>query len=108
MNQLLQGKVIVVTGGAGLLGKAFCSAICESGGTPIVADKNEKDGRAFVEELNKKYGRRAHYFPLDITSESSIETMIETVHNEFGYIDALVNNAYPRNKNYGRVFEEVT
>src|SRR4051812_2959652 len=107
MTKLLEGKVIVVTGGAGLLGRAFCEAICLAGGTVIVAEKNEKEGKPFAEDLFRRYDGRAIYSAVDVTSDSSIQAMIEAVHNEFGYIDALVNNAYPRNKNYGKVFEEV-
>lgn len=104
----LNGKVIVVTGGAGLIGRAFCEAICVAGGTVIVAEKNEQEGKPVAEDLYKRFDGRAIYLPVDVTSESSIQVLIDAIHNEFGYIDALVNNAYPRNKNYGKVFEEVT
>jgi NAD(P)-dependent dehydrogenase (short-subunit alcohol dehydrogenase family) len=106
-NHILEGKIVVVTGGAGLLGRAFCEAICESGGTVIVAEKNEKEGRPVAEDLHKRHEGRAIYLPVDVTSDASLGALIESVHNEFGYIDALVNNAYPRNKNYGKSFEEV-
>lgn len=104
----LNGKVIVVTGGAGLLGRVFCEAICAAGGTVIVAEKNEAEGKPVAADLHKRYEGRSIYLPVDITSDSSLQILIEAVHKEFGFIDALVNNAYPRNKNYGRVFEEVT
>ncbi|CAN5371307.1 flagellin modification protein PtmA [soil metagenome] len=103
----LNGKVIVVTGGAGLIGREFCEAICIAGGTVIVGEKNEKEGRKLATDLYKRFDKRAIYVSLDVTSDSSIQTLIEVVHNEFGYIDALVNNAYPHNKNYGKKFEEV-
>jgi NAD(P)-dependent dehydrogenase (short-subunit alcohol dehydrogenase family) len=108
MNTTLTGKVVVVTGGAGLIGRAFCEAICEAGGTAVIAEKNETEGIRFANELNKKYPQRALCLPVDITADASIQALIEKVHNEFGYIDALVNNAYPRTKNFGRPFEEVT
>ena len=104
----LEGKVVVVTGGAGLLGRVFCEAICEAGGTVIVAEKNEKEGKPVAEDLYKRFDQRAIFLPVDVTSDASLGALIESVHNEFGYIDALVNNAYPRNKNYGKPFEEVT
>jgi len=44
---------------------------------------------------------------MDITSKESIDEFIINVTNEFGVINGIVNNAYPRNKNYGRKFEEV-
>jgi NAD(P)-dependent dehydrogenase (short-subunit alcohol dehydrogenase family) len=108
MAQPLEGKVIVVTGGAGFLGRVFCKAICNAGGTVIVAEKNENAGKKLAKELQDQYEKRAVYQPVDVTSDSSIRTLIESVHGEFGYIDSLVNNAYPRNKNFGKPFEEVT
>lgn len=108
MKDMLQGKVIVVTGGGGFLGRSFCEAIVAAGGTVIVADANEKDAKPFAEDLNRRYEQRAVFMKVDITSDASIQALVESVHNEFGYIDALVNNAYPRNKNYGKPFEEVT
>ncbi len=108
MANELDGKTIVVTGGAGLLGRAFCEAICMAGGTAIVADKNEVEGKAVAADLYKRFDKRALFIMVDITSDSSIQILIDAVHNEFGFIDALVNNAYPRNKNFGKIFEEVT
>ena len=39
----LDGKVILITGAAGLLGREYTRAVCEAGGIPIVADLNEAD-----------------------------------------------------------------
>lgn len=91
----LENKVVVVTGGNGLLGKSFTNAIYNAGGIPIIADI-EKDKDTDFEYVN-----------LDITSKESILNAIEGLHKKFGHIDALINNAYPRNKNYGRLFEDV-
>jgi len=44
---------------------------------------------------------------LDITSKESVNSLIEAAKSKFGRIDGLVNNAYPRNKNYGRHFFDV-
>ena len=48
------------------------------------------------------------FIEVDITSEKSLDAMIAELNRRFGKIDAIVNNAYPRNENYGRRFEEVT
>src|ERR1044072_5665 len=108
MSNSLNGKVIVVTGGAGLLGRVFCEAICEAGGTVVVAEKNEKEGKPVAADLANRFDGRAIYLNVDVTSDSSVQGLIESVDFQFGRIDALVNNAYPRNKNYGKPFEEVT
>ncbi|MHA1395366.1 MAG: oxidoreductase [Promethearchaeota archaeon] len=105
---MLKEKVVVVTGGAGLLGKVFCEGIIKNNGIPIIADINENPGKQLEEELKIKYQTENVLFQvLDITSKESINFLIELVNNKYGKIDALVNNDYPRNKNYGRVFFEV-
>ncbi|OGW33612.1 MAG: flagellin modification protein A, partial [Nitrospirae bacterium GWC2_56_14] len=105
---LLKEKVVIVTGGAGLLGRAFIQAIAENGGTGIIADINEESGMKVARERSSglKSGG-IDFVKLDITSKESISEMIAVVTKKYGAIDALVNNAYPRNKNYGRKFEDV-
>jgi len=46
--------------------------------------------------------------PLDITSSTSVGTLISELRGRHGHIHAVVNNAYPRNRNYGRKLEDVT
>lgn len=98
----LEGKVCVVTGGAGLLGQAFCQMIGEKGGFAIIADVNEEAGR----ELAKKVPNSEFMF-LDISKKKSVRDLIKSLNQKFQKVDVLVNNAYPRNKNYGRSFFSV-
>ncbi|MEI6522770.1 MAG: oxidoreductase [Bacteroidota bacterium] len=95
MKNILENKVIVVTGGSGLIGKAIVNEIESNGGIAINADisnQNESDS-------NK-------YF-LDITSEKSIRELIDTILNKFGKLDGWVNNAYPRTADWGVKFEKI-
>jgi NAD(P)-dependent dehydrogenase (short-subunit alcohol dehydrogenase family) len=98
----LEDKVVFVTGGAGLIGNAFCHSIVESGGIPIVADICLQSAEKLVRELP-----RGHAVKIDITDKESISSAIKEVENKYGRVDALVNNAYPRNKNYGQAFFDV-
>ncbi len=105
---MLNKKVIIVTGGAGLIGKSFVSAIVDNGGIPIIADKNIENAQACCDEINKKNGTETvDVIELDITSEKSLDNSIKVISSKYGRIDALVNNAYPRNENYGKHFFEV-
>lgn len=107
-NSLLNGKVILVTGGAGLLGQEFVRAIVENGGIAIIGDINEKEGQRICQKLcNVLNSNNINYYTLDITSKESIQKCISFLDKNFGKVDALVNNAYPRNKNYGRHFFDV-
>jgi NAD(P)-dependent dehydrogenase (short-subunit alcohol dehydrogenase family) len=107
-NFQLDGKVCVVTGGAGLLGREFIRAIVENKGIAVIADKNKKISLQFKndlsEELNSKH---IDSIDIDITSKKNVKKLIKYLHNKYGRIDSLVNNAYPKNKNYGKHFFDV-
>lgn len=98
----LKDKVIVVTGGAGLLGSSFCKMISQEGGVAVIADLNTERAEAVAKTIPGSI-----VLKLDITSRQSLEEGIEFLNKKFGRIDALVNNAYPRNKNYGKHFFDV-
>jgi len=104
----LTDKIIVITGGAGLLGRHFTQAIASSGGTAVIAEIEQPAGDCLVKELNEQdLAGNAVCIPLDITDVQSVTRSIDYLADKFGKIDALVNNAYPRNANYGRSLFEV-
>jgi NAD(P)-dependent dehydrogenase (short-subunit alcohol dehydrogenase family) len=105
---MLADKVVVVTGGAGYLGRHFSRAIAEAGGLVVVADVKVTDAEKLAAGIAGDFSGRAIGAALDITSADSIDTLIESLTRRLGRIDALVNNAYPRNKQYGRKLEDVT
>jgi NAD(P)-dependent dehydrogenase (short-subunit alcohol dehydrogenase family) len=105
---MLNDKVVVVTGGAGALGRSFVDAIARQGGIAIVADVNIEAARRVADEWLVQPGWGSIVAAeLDITLEGSVCALIDRLHERFGRIDAVVNNAYPRNKNYGRRLEDV-
>jgi len=104
---VLDNKVVVITGGAGLLGRNFCEAVAKEGGVAIVADVNLPAAREVAEKIAAEYPSRAEAAALDITDKASIDDLIKTLHAKYGRIDAVVNNAYPRNPNFGRQFEDI-
>lgn len=108
MTKLLEKKVVVITGGAGLIGRELSKTIAEQGGTAVVVDVDNQRGGRVVDSLKKQVcSVDVIFLELDITSKKSINKVIKTVHDRYGRIDALINNAYPRNKNYGNQFLEV-
>ena len=105
----LNDKLVVITGGAGLIGKAFAKAVVDNGGTAIIADIDEISGSKAKDEISTATGSdKIEFIKVDTTSRESILEMIDAITSKHKVIDALVNNAYPRNKNYGRKFEDVT
>jgi NAD(P)-dependent dehydrogenase (short-subunit alcohol dehydrogenase family) len=101
----LQKKVVVITGACGLLGKTFAKAAFDNKAIVVAADINEEALEALKTEINSP---DFHIVLLNITSDTSIKSVIAAIKNKYGKIDALVNNAYPRNKNYGTDVEKVT
>lgn len=101
---MLKDKVIVVTGGAGAIGQSFVRGISDRGGIAIVADINLQAAELLVQDSTSN----AYAAHLDITSKDSVMALISDLMQRYGHIDALVNNAYPRNKNYGKKLEDVT
>lgn len=108
-KKTLENKVCIITGGAGLLGGAFSFACAEVGAIVIIVDINQKAGELLAVNIREKTKNRNVFFKkADITDENEVRGLIASVAGEFKGIDCLVNNAYPRNKNYGALFEKVT
>lgn len=95
-SQRLKDKVIIVTGGAGLIGKHIVSHLRESGAVVINA------------EINVVTNWDIGDYRCDVTDEQSINNLISDVKEKFGRIDGLVNNAYPRTNDWGTKFEDIS
>ena len=92
---MLEGQVVVVTGGAGLLGASVCNSIASEGGIPVVTDVDIERAEQVAGEIRAR-GFTAHAVALDITEGTQIDQVIVEVQDRFGSVDAVVNNAYPR------------
>ncbi|SFV50823.1 Legionaminic acid biosynthesis protein PtmA [hydrothermal vent metagenome] len=105
---MLKDKVVVITGGAGLIGQAFVKAVVQNHGIAIIADINKELGLNVKDVLSLELdSANIDFIHLDITSKNSLSNAITVLHKKYKKIDALVNNAYPRNKNYARDFFDV-
>ncbi|MCV2885436.1 SDR family oxidoreductase [Aestuariibacter sp. AA17] len=89
----LQGKVIVITGAAGLLGRRHAEAVGIAGGIPVLLDKSEAALREAASYLESKNVPSFHCETLDITNEVDVSTCCEKVLSKFGHVDGLINNA---------------
>jgi NAD(P)-dependent dehydrogenase (short-subunit alcohol dehydrogenase family) len=91
----IKNKVIVVTGGNGLLGEQMVSTFRENGAIVISAD-------IYFEE------KKSDDILIDITNEVSVKNGIATIIEKYNKIDGWINNAYPRTKDWGNKFEDIT
>jgi NAD(P)-dependent dehydrogenase (short-subunit alcohol dehydrogenase family) len=88
MNRL-EGKVAIVTGGAGGIGHAFVRGLANEGARVVIADLDEAGARALASEL----GDGSLPFKLDVTSVESTQALAAAALERFGRIDILVNSA---------------
>jgi NAD(P)-dependent dehydrogenase (short-subunit alcohol dehydrogenase family) len=91
-NFSLAGKVIVVTGGTGVLGGAFVEGIAAAGGIVGILGRNEKIANERANAINQK-GGQALALIADVTNESQLEAACQQMLTAFGKIDGLVNAA---------------
>lgn len=104
----LKDKVIVVTGGAGAIGQCFVRGFAKRGGIVLAADINIDAARSLANEIVQDDAGQVEAVYLNITDKDSIVALISDLRQRYKRVDAVVNNAYPRNKNYGRKLEDVT
>lgn len=88
----LTGKVAVVTGGAGGIGRALALGIAECGADVIIASRQLGHLERVAEEIRAK-GRKALAVTVDVTQEQSVVDMVTHILEEFPRIDILVNAA---------------
>lgn len=88
----LNGRVALVTGGAGLLGKEFCLTLAQAGAEVYAADLNLEAAEAVASELQEQ-GFKAAAVRLDVTSPESTAAVVTNIVEKSGRIDVLVNSA---------------
>lgn len=103
----LKNKVIYITGACGLIGKSFVQAALEQGAKVICADINQAALDSIFQDFSPKFSENIVTTLVDITEKESIQNSLKESLSSFSQVDVLVNNAYPRNKNYGRHFFDV-
>ena len=89
---LLDGKVVIVTGGGHGIGRAYCLGIAREGGTAVVADIDEKAADGVAKAI-KDSGGKSLATKVDVANFFSCQEMAQKTLDAHGKIDGLVNNA---------------
>ncbi|HEY81759.1 MAG TPA: 3-oxoacyl-ACP reductase FabG [Dehalococcoidia bacterium] len=89
----LAGKVAIVTGGNGGIGKAIARGMASMGADVVIAARNEAKTAQAVEDIRKEFGARVIGVKVDLREEGQIKAMVREAVEAFGHIDILVNNA---------------
>ncbi len=88
----IEDKVVIVAGGRGLIGKEVVADLLRHGAFVVDAD---------ISCCKANPSERHYEFPLDLTSNESIDKLVKFTTYKFGRIDGLINCAYPRTKDWG-------
>jgi len=89
----LTGRVAVITGGAGLLGRQHAEAVAEMGGVPVLVDIDGEQVAAVAAEIGTTFDVQAVGLQADITRPDAVAGVAERILETLGRIDALINNA---------------
>ncbi|APH05114.1 3-ketoacyl-ACP reductase [Bacillus weihaiensis] len=92
MSQSLKGKVAIVTGAGKGIGKAIAVALAKEGVNVGLIARTEADLIETSKEI-KAFGVHTAYALADVSSMTQVNTAVETLHNELGATDILINNA---------------
>lgn len=87
----LDGRVAVITGGLGLLGRRHAAAVAGAGGIPVLVDLPGPTLSDVDEE--RTLGSKGCVFRADITREADVDGLLAQVLSRYGRIDILINNA---------------
>lgn len=85
----LKDKIAVITGSSRGIGKATAKLMVECGGTVVISDILEEQGRATAEEL----GPQAIFVPCDISDNDQVVALVASAVERYGKLDIMVNNA---------------
>jgi len=88
----LSGRTVIVTGGAGLLGRQFANTLFSAGASVVIADLDGDRAARVAEEMDRS-GERAIAYPVDITSQDEVKDLVTSSLRTFKGIDVLVNSA---------------
>ncbi|MFF5995961.1 SDR family oxidoreductase [Lysinibacillus sp. KU-BSD001] len=89
----LQDKVIMITGGAGGIGRGMALAMVKEGAKVVIVDLNEEAGRKTEAEL-QALSPDSSFIPFNLTEHDQLKGLVEQVVKKYGKLNVLVNNAH--------------
>lgn len=88
----LHNKVVVITGGTGVLGSKMSEYLAEQGAKIAILARNIANGEALVSSIHKQ-GGTAIFLQADVLNQAQLETNARKIMDTFGHIDVLINGA---------------
>ncbi len=93
MMKKLEGKIAIITGGAGGIGKGMATAFVKEGAKVVIVDLNEEDGNQTIKEL-QQYQSESIFVQANLAEHDKLADIVKNVAERFGKLDILVNNAH--------------
>src|SRR3954464_11048003 len=90
---LFDGRAIIITRGAGGIGRAAAQAFAKEGGHVIIADLNGDSANEAAKAISDNGGPEALAAQCDVSDEASVERAVDATIAKFGRLDVVVNNA---------------
>ncbi len=104
----LEGKSVLITGGCGLIGRAFAEACAQYGANVILADIEAAKPSEAAQKLSEKHGRKMLGISVDVCDKQSVLALRNKILQEYGRIDGLVNTHQNKTNNFFEKFETYT
>lgn len=89
----LEGKTVIVTGGAQGIGKVVATRLAEVGADVVIFDLQEEKAKAVAGEIAESTGKKTVAYAVDVTDEAQVKEAIDKADAEMGGLDLLFNNA---------------
>lgn len=104
----LTGKVIVISGACGLIGRAFCEAVAQFGGHVVAADISKANPKEFADALEKRNNVKCLGVEVEVENKNSVLDLKQKALETFGKIDGLVNGHQNKSHLIFEPFENVS
>lgn len=89
----MEGQVAIVTGGSKGLGAAIAAGLASAGAITVIASRGLEEASSVAAEISAGFGTQSIPISLDVTCPESVESAIQSVIDQFGRIDVLINSA---------------
>lgn len=101
----LKGKVVVLTGGAGILGVRFANALAANGARVALVDRDVAKSEAAAAQVNEDHAGSVQAYTTDITQPEQMQKLKSDVESQLGPAEVLINNAAFKSPEFFEPFE---
>ena len=96
----IKDRIIVVTGGTGILGSLYCRRLAEAGARVVIADLDQDRCAHLAKTIHDETGSICKGLSVDLANEQSVKKWAESILSTFGSIDVLINNAAAKSSHF--------